>query len=570
MMVKICGITNREDALAAVEAGASAIGFNFYRESPRYISHTGAAMIGEKIPANVWKVGVFVNETPETDGPDHARRWTRCRSASWQLGRPRRADLAGDSARPGSRGTRMPKDAEAVLIDTPAHGIYGGSGETWDWSKAQHLDQKDHHRRWAGCRERANRHRTSAALGRGRLLAHRKISRRERSRQNAQIHPGRAGNHDDAAMPDAGGHFGPYGGRYVPEVLMAPLEELEQAYLEARHDPAFQAELKDLLANYAGRPTPLYHAKRLSETHGGAKIYIKREDLLHTGAHKINNCLGQALLARRMGKKRIIAETGAGQHGVATATVCALFGLECIVYMGEEDMRRQRLNVFRMRLLGAKVVGVSSGSRTLKDAISEAMRDWVTNVHSTHYLLGSALGAHPYPMMVRDFHSVIGDETRRQILERERRLPDSIFACVGGGSNAIGMFHAFVGDEGVRLIGVEAGGTRRGVGRACRAFLRRIARRTARRAQLLVAGRRRPGGVDAFHFGRLGLRAGGARTRPAPRSEARRILFRHRSAGAGRRANAGAHRGNYSRARIGACRGRSLAPRARRPRASCS
>jgi tryptophan synthase beta chain len=258
--------------------------------------------------------------------------------------------------------------------------------------------------------------------------------------------------------PDAGGHFGPYGGRYVPEVLMAPLEELELAYNQARLDPAFQAELKDLLANFAGRPTPLYHAKRLSEMLGGAKIYIKREDLLHTGAHKINNCLGQVLLARRMGKKRIVAETGAGQHGVASATVCALFGLECIVYMGEEDMRRQKLNVFRMRLLGAKVVGVTNGSRTLKDAISEAMRDWVTNVGSTHYLLGSALGAHPYPMMVRDFHRVIGDETRKQILEREGRLPDSIFACVGGGSNAIGMFYAFVGDAGVRLIGVEAGG----------------------------------------------------------------------------------------------------------------
>jgi tryptophan synthase beta chain len=239
---------------------------------------------------------------------------------------------------------------------------------------------------------------------------------------------------------------------------MAPLEQLEQAYLEARHDPGFQAELKDLLANYAGRPTALYYAKRLSENAGGAKIYIKREDLLHTGAHKINNCLGQALLARRMGKRRIIAETGAGQHGVATATVCALFGLDCIVYMGEEDMRRQRLNVFRMRLLGAKVVGVATGSRTLKDAISEAMRDWVTNVNTTHYLLGSALGAHPYPMMVRDFHRVIGEETRRQILEREHRLPDSIFACGGGGSNAIGMFHPFVDDQGVRLIGVEPGG----------------------------------------------------------------------------------------------------------------
>ncbi|HUQ90859.1 MAG TPA: pyridoxal-phosphate dependent enzyme, partial [Bryobacteraceae bacterium] len=232
---------------------------------------------------------------------------------------------------------------------------------------------------------------------------------------------------------------------------MAPLEELEQAYLASRTDAAFQAELKDLLENYAGRPTPLYHAKRLSQILGGARLYFKREDLLHTGAHKINNALGQALLARKMRKKRVIAETGAGQHGVATATVCALLGLECVVYMGEEDMRRQRLNVFRMRLLGANVVGVGAGSRTLKDAISEAMRDWVTNVESTYYLLGSALGAHPYPMMVRDFHKVIGIESRRQILEHENRLPDSVFACVGGGSNAIGMFHGFLSDEAVKL-----------------------------------------------------------------------------------------------------------------------
>ncbi len=239
---------------------------------------------------------------------------------------------------------------------------------------------------------------------------------------------------------------------------MAPLEEIERAYLEARHDPEFQSELKDLLANYAGRPTPLYYAKRLSEMLGGARIFLKREDLLHTGAHKINNCLGQALLTRRLGKKRIVAETGAGQHGVATATVCALFGLECVVYMGEEDMRRQRLNVFRMRLLGAKVVAVTNGSRTLKDAISEAMRDWVTNVATTHYLLGSALGPHPYPLMVRDFHRVIGEEARAQLLEREKRLPDAVIACVGGGSNAIGIFHPFIGDEGVKLIGVEAGG----------------------------------------------------------------------------------------------------------------
>ena len=239
---------------------------------------------------------------------------------------------------------------------------------------------------------------------------------------------------------------------------MSPLEELEQAYLAARDDPEFRRELNDLLHNYAGRPTPLYFAKRLTANLKGAQIWLKREDLLHTGAHKINNCLGQILLARRMGKKRIIAETGAGQHGVATATVCALFGMECIVYMGEEDMRRQQLNMFRMRLLGAEVVSVTNGSRTLKDAISEAMRDWVTNIATTHYLLGSALGAHPYPMMVRDFHRVIGEETRRQAGEQMGRLPDVILACVGGGSNAIGIFFPFVNDAGVRLVGVEAGG----------------------------------------------------------------------------------------------------------------
>ena len=242
------------------------------------------------------------------------------------------------------------------------------------------------------------------------------------------------------------GRFGKYGGRYVPETLMAALLELEHAYAEAQKDEAFQAELASLLHDYCGRPTPLYFAKRLSETLGGAKIYLKREDLLHTGAHKINNALGQALLARRMGKQRIIAETGAGQHGVATATVCALFGMECVVYMGEEDMRRQELNVFRMRLLGAEVRGVSSGSATLKDAINEAMRDWVTNVRDTFYILGSALGAHPYPTMVRDFHRVISRESKRQILEHEGRLPDAIVACVGGGSNAIGAFYEYIPD----------------------------------------------------------------------------------------------------------------------------
>ncbi|HLW54861.1 MAG TPA: tryptophan synthase subunit beta [Candidatus Angelobacter sp.] len=254
------------------------------------------------------------------------------------------------------------------------------------------------------------------------------------------------------------GRFGAYGGRYVPETLMAALEELEREYEKARRDKKFRAEFEQLLKNYAGRPTPLFHARRLTQKLGGARIYLKREDLLHTGAHKINNCLGQALVAQRMGKHRIIAETGAGQHGVATATVCALFGLECVVYMGVEDMRRQELNVFRMRLLGAEVRGVDAGSRTLKDAINEAMRDWVTNVRTTHYLLGSVLGAHPYPTMVRDFHSVIGREARAQILKAEGKLPAAILACVGGGSNAIGIFHEFIGDKKVKLVGVEAGG----------------------------------------------------------------------------------------------------------------
>jgi tryptophan synthase beta chain len=259
-------------------------------------------------------------------------------------------------------------------------------------------------------------------------------------------------------VPDARGRYGPYGGRYVPETLMAPLEELERAYAEASADPKFQSELAKLLHDFAGRPTPLQFASRLTEQFGGPRIYIKREDLLHTGSHKINNCLGQGLLAVRMGKKRVIAETGAGQHGVATATVAALLGLSCTVYMGTDDMERQRLNVFRMRLLGAEVVGVDSGSRTLKDAINEAMRDWVTNVQNTHYLLGSVLGAHPYPQIVRDFHKIIGEEARAQILRAEGRLPDYLFACVGGGSNAIGLFHAFLGDAGVKMVGVEAGG----------------------------------------------------------------------------------------------------------------
>jgi len=260
------------------------------------------------------------------------------------------------------------------------------------------------------------------------------------------------------AGPDARGRFGEFGGQYVPETLMHPIEELERAYESARKDPEFQAEFKRLLRFYAGRPTPLYHAERLTKRLGGAQIYLKREDLLHTGAHKINNCIGQGLLAVRMGKTRLIAETGAGQHGVATATVAALLGLECRVYMGEEDMARQSPNVFRMRLLGTEVVGVTSGSRTLKDAINEGMRDWVANIENTHYLMGSVLGPHPYPVMVRDFQHVIGQEARQQILELAGRLPDYLFACVGGGSNSIGLFFDFIPDRQVKMVGIEAGG----------------------------------------------------------------------------------------------------------------
>lgn len=260
------------------------------------------------------------------------------------------------------------------------------------------------------------------------------------------------------SSPDAHGHFGPYGGMFVPETLMAALTDLTAEYEKARKDPEFQKELDALLKDYVGRPTPLYYAERLTEKLGGAKIYLKREDLLHTGAHKINNALGQILLARRIGKNRIIAETGAGQHGVATATVCARFGFECVIYMGKVDMERQALNVARMRFLGAKVVAVTAGQQTLKEAVNEAMRDWVTNVRTTHYILGSALGSHPFPMMVRDFHRVIGVEAREQILQKEGRLPDMLVACVGGGSNSIGLFHPFLGDEGIRMVGVEAGG----------------------------------------------------------------------------------------------------------------
>ena len=337
----------------------------------------------------------------------------------------------------------------------------------------------------------------------------------------------------DSSPPDALGHFGPYGGRYVPETLMAALEALTAGYEAARKDPQFQEELAFTLRQYVGRPTPLYYARRLSERLGGPRIYLKREDLCHTGAHKINNAVGQILLARRLGKARVIAETGAGQHGVATATVAALLGLRCEVYMGTEDMQRQALNVVRMRLLGAKVTGVDSGSRTLKDAINEAMRDWVTNVDTTHYVLGSVLGADPYPRMVRDFQAVIGEEARRQILEAEGRLPDCLVACVGGGSNSLGLFFRFLGDAGVRMIGVEAGGLGIASGRHAARFAGKHCRDPPRDAELRAPGSGRADPGHPLHLGRVGLLRRGARARLSPRRGPHRVRGGDGRGGAG-------------------------------------
>ena len=323
--------------------------------------------------------------------------------------------------------------------------------------------------------------------------------------------------------PDARGYYGSYGGRFVPETLVAPVAELEAAYFAARADRGFLDELANLLRHYVGRPTPLFEARRLSASLGGARLLLKREDLAHTGAHKINNALGQALLAKRMGKRRVIAETGAGQHGVATATACALLGLDCDVYMGADDMKRQALNVFRMELLGATVRQVDGGSRTLKDAINEAMRDWVATVADSYYLLGSVLGPHPYPLMVREFQSVIGQEARQQCLDLLGRPPDIVVACVGGGSNAMGIFDAFIEDPGVRLIGVEAGGHGITPGRARRTIRGRQLRRLAGHEDLRAAGRQRQHRADAFDLGRARLRGGWARARVAARLAARRV-----------------------------------------------
>ncbi len=475
--VKVCGITNLEDALVCVREGVDILGFNFYSGSLRYIAPDEARRIVDQLPSEIFTVGVVVNEEK---AEDVIRIAAQAGVDAVQL----HGDETGDYCRNLSelfviKALRVssdfqPEDASryktaAVLLDAFSPDARGGTGRRFDWSVAQETSRFASKLFLAGGLTPEN---VSEAITSVKpyavdvcssLESAPGIKSEERLRAFMKAVRGVSkGNpvlpKNGTIMPDQPGYWGRYGGRYVPETLISPLDELTKAYDEARGDEEFQSEFASLLRDYSGRPTPLTHAKRLSEAAGGARIYLKREDLSHTGSHKINNALGQVLLARRMGKRRVIAETGAGQHGVATATVCALFGLECVVYMGTEDVRRQSLNVFRMELLGAEVREVDSGSCTLKDAINEAMRDWVTNVADTYYLLGSALGPHPYPTMVRDFQSIIGRETREQILEREGRLPDVLVACVGGGSNSIGLFHPFLNDESVRMIGVEAGG----------------------------------------------------------------------------------------------------------------
>ncbi len=489
--VKICGITTLQDALAALDAGADLLGFNFYPPSPRYIAPATCAELVRTLRAHGARavmVGVFVNRPPaevaavldecgldlaQLSGDEPAEDLALLGTRAFKALRPQDADQAVALAAAYARRAAAP----VLLADAAAGaGRFGGTGQVGDWAAAAALAAA-----WpillagglrpdnvaaaiaavhpwgvdvasgvesAPGRKDPEKMRAfvTAANGQNSYLT------ADASRFTSDVsrftpHPSR--------LPTK---FGAFGGQFVPETLMPALAELETAYLACREDTAFQAELGELLRTYVGRPTPLTHARRLTAHAAGAQIYLKREDLAHSGAHKINNALGQALLAKRLGKRRVIAETGAGQHGVATATACALLGLECVVYMGTVDMARQQPNVQRMRLLGATVQPVDSGTRTLKDAVNEAIRDWVTNVRDTHYLLGSALGPHPYPTIVRDFQAVIGAEARMQIMAQAGRLPDVCMACVGGGSNAIGLFHAFRNDPGVRLLGVEAGG----------------------------------------------------------------------------------------------------------------
>jgi tryptophan synthase beta subunit len=482
MRLKVCGLTRREDVEAAVAAGAWALGFVCWPGSPRYVHPADIARITANVPPGVERIGVFVNAMPdEVDRVLHEAGLTGVQlhgdaedpAAYRRTGRRviRSVTLTSDAAVADAR--VWPSDV-LVLVDAHDPVRRGGTGQRADWTRAAMLaadrpvllagglsagvigDVAQQVRPW-GVDVSSGVEQSPGIKDPGRL---RELGVAMMTAEQGRAAGTPAFGHRD---PDARGYFGEFGGRFIPETLVAPVDELTEAYFAARQDPGFVRELMDLLTNFVGRATPLYEARHLPGD-SGVRVFFKREDLAHTGAHKINNAIGQALLARRMGKRRVVAETGAGQHGVATATACALLGLECVVYMGADDMARQALNVFRMRLLGATVVSVDGGSRTLKDAINEAMRDWVTNVEHTAYVLGSVLGPHPYPLMVREFQSVIGQEARAQILAATGRLPDVVVACVGGGSNAMGIFDAFVADTSVRLVGVEAGGRSREAG----------------------------------------------------------------------------------------------------------
>lgn len=463
--VKICGIKTLEHAETAVQAGVDFIGFVF-APSKREVTPQEALRIAQTIPTSVKKVGVFVNEHID-----------RISEIVDQVGLDY-IQLHGDEtpemvqALPYKTIKAFPIDqvediqlypCDYFLIDSPAEKYRGGSGKTFDWRLIDKLSIDPAKLILAGGLTAENVQEAIQSVNPAAVDTSSGVEtngQKDHEKIRAFIAQAKGRTHMTTYnMPDKTGRYGKFGGRFVPELLMPALLELDEAYKEALNDPAFTEELSDYLTQYIGRETPLYHAKNLTEKCGGPEIYLKREDLNHTGAHKINNTIGQALLAVRMGKRKIVAETGAGQHGVATATVCALLGLECVVFMGEVDIERQKLNVFRMELLGAKVESVSQGSGTLKDAVNEALRYWVAHVDDTHYILGSVVGPHPFPKMVRDFQSVIGKETREQILKQAGKLPDAVLACVGGGSNAMGMFYPFIQDQGVKLYGVEAGGS---------------------------------------------------------------------------------------------------------------
>ena len=461
-------------------------------------------------------------------------------------------------------------DAQALLLDAHVDG-YGGGGKVFDWSLIPHnvprpvvlsgglhagnvIDGIQLVRPWAVDVSSG----VESAKGIKDAEAIRRFCEQCARPMPASLH--RLPDQNSPTMsnyqqPDASGHFGPYGGTFVAETLVHALDELKRAYAEVQNDPAFIAEFQSELAHFVGRPSPIYHAARMSRELGGAQIYLKREDLNHTGAHKINNTIGQAMLARRMGKPRVIAETGAGQHGVATATICARYGLECVVYMGSEDVKRQSPNVYRMNLLGATVVPVESGSKTLKDALNEALRDWVTNVENTFYIIGTVAGPHPYPMMVRDFQRVIGDECLVQMPQMTGRQPDAVIACVGGGSNAMGIFYPYIDHAGTRLIGVEAAGQGLDTGQHAASLSAGLARRAARQPHLPAAGRERPDHRNAFDLGRSRLPRRRPRARVPEGHRPRRIRRHHRRRGAGRVPPPVPHRRHHPGARIEPCGG---------------